>query len=96
MHIHIRGELSYGTSVPFRLFQFRTRSGVCVPLALQVKQNYLGIIVLEAEKPTRTEMSAADSFLKRYNRSKVVMVHLGNHLERISDRKLLLPVYATV
>lgn len=94
--IHMRGEMSYGSSAPFRIFQFRTRAGVCIPLALQVKQDFVGVIALEGESPTRSEMAAADSFLKRYYRSKVVMVHWGSHAERVSSRKAIIPLFETV
>ena len=94
--IHIRGELSYSSAAPFRFFQYRTRGGVVVPLALQMKEFFLGVIPIENERPSRVEISAADSFLKRYARSKVVFAHLGSAAEVINDRKLLVPIGKTV
>jgi len=94
--VHIRGEMSYGSSVPFRIFQYRTRAGVCVPLVLQVKDQFMAVIALEAETPSRSEMAAADSFLKRYNRSKVVMIHRGGNLARLDSRKMVMPLQMTV
>ncbi len=94
--IHIRGELSYGTTTPFRLFQYRTRSGVNVPIAIQLKDSFLGVVPLESDYPSRVEMAAADSFLKKYSRSKVVFLHLGKGTEIISDRKLIIAIGKTV
>ncbi|MBM3192505.1 MAG: hypothetical protein FJZ63_07660 [Chlamydiae bacterium] len=94
--LHIRGELSYGLSEPFRIFQYRSRAGVVVPIVIEVKNEFLAVIPIENESPSRIERAASESFLKRYNHSKVIFIRESGKAKFLDSRRMVVPVSATV
>jgi predicted AAA+ superfamily ATPase len=94
---HIRGELTYSpTGQSFRLFQYRTRAGVVVPVCLEMLNEYIGIVPIEGQTPTRSQMAAGDSFLKKYNRSKVVFTGMRCQNKVINERRVIAALGVTI
>lgn len=96
LHIHTRGELSYGSLENFRIFQFRTRAGVVIPLVIQQNHNSIGIVPIEGQTPSRQELAGGDSLLKRYARSKIVFVAMNCQARVIDERRLVVPLTSTL
>lgn len=94
--IHLRGEWSYSGHGLFRPFHYQTRAGVVVPIGIHDKDMTLGVIPLDSDSPSRVEMAGADSFLKRYNRSKVVFVTKSKMSKVLDGRKLIVGLPLTV
>ena len=59
------------------IFQYRTRGGAHVPLAVRFGARNLGLIPLLEANPGRQAMGSATSFLKNYPGARVVFVHPG-------------------
>jgi predicted AAA+ superfamily ATPase len=89
LHLHIRGEWLYSGTSGLHVFNYRTRAGVDIPLAIRHGANSLGIIPITGQSPTRVESGAADSFLRKYNQSKVVFIGLDAKPKVLDDRRLV-------
>lgn len=79
----LRQQWIYRPELEARLFQYRSRGGAFVPLALRTKLGTLGFIPMLDEAPGRHEMASARSFLGSYKSGRCLFVHLGR-----SDRTL--------
>lgn len=70
-------------------FQFRTRGGSLVPVAVQTKNHVSGFIPIQNSEPSRSENASAHSFLSAIPNSKVFFVHETlEPLKVIDSRKL--------
>ncbi len=93
-----RAQFGYRLGAHADYFHFRTRGGAQVPLAIRTDEGVLGIIGIRS----RTDMNlslkrSAESFLKRYNHSKVIFVtREGKESDVISDRIGIFPAQAAL
>lgn len=87
----IRQEFYYELGKSFRFFHYSTRGGARVPIAVESEGSTIGFIPVFEEKPTRSQMATADSFLKTFNRSKIIFLKRGLHAEVLSSRAAILP-----
>ncbi len=87
----IRAEFFYSNEHHFRFFHYLTRHNTTLPFAVEWRGKYLGFLPLRNQKPAHAEIMAAQSFLKRYNDSKVMMIHPKAKIEAISERVVILP-----
>ncbi len=90
---NLRAQLFYSVGTTYKEFHFETRGGVRVPYAIECEGYHLGIIPIEGEIPGRSEKSAAASFLKVYNNSRVLYLHQGRQLLKIDKKSIAAPVY---
>jgi predicted AAA+ superfamily ATPase len=88
---NIRAEFTYSEEHSFRFFHYLTRHNTTLPFAVEWGQMYLGFLPLRAPKPSHAELMAAQSFLKNYNDSKVMMIHSRAEITVVSERIVLLP-----
>lgn len=72
---NLRAQMYYDLGLSFKEFYFETRGGVRIPYAIECNVFRLAIIPIEEEIPNRVEKSAAGSFLKKYNQSRVLFLH---------------------
>lgn len=86
LYRNIRSEFFYDSSKTISFFQYKTRSGVVIPLALRSEDNTLGFIPIDQDLPSFAEVSAARSFLNAYGNSKIIFFHNGFLVESINDR----------
>ncbi len=89
---NIRTEFFYRLEKDVQFFQYRTRAGVFVPLALRSHEKVIGFIPINGAQPTREEKAAGDSFLRAYRDSKVIFFHEGAQSSAIDDRMIVLPI----
>ncbi len=73
-------------------FCYQTRGGARVPLAYRGSTGALGIIPLEKADEAGSFLASANSFLKTYNNSKVILVHAGAEKSLIQPRLAMLPL----
>lgn len=86
---NLREQFFYRLGSNAEFFQYRTRSGVMVPFAVRAAESSVGWIPIRGE-PSRGAIAAAQSFLRRYSNSKVVLVTDDDALRTIDDRTLLI------
>ncbi|MEK6706519.1 MAG: AAA family ATPase [Bdellovibrionota bacterium] len=94
LYRNIRAEFMYAGEHHFRFFHYLTRHNTTLPFAIEWDGKYLGFLPLKSSQPAHAEIMAAQSFLKRYNDSKVMMLHPDSEMRSISDRIVLLPDWA--
>ncbi|MGK5082067.1 hypothetical protein WDW37_02085 [Bdellovibrionota bacterium FG-1] len=72
----------------------RTRAGASIPVAIRTEHGVLGVLPLESSQQiTRATKGAISSFLRAYNRSKVlVTVDSPEDAHLLDDRTLVAPV----
>jgi hypothetical protein len=87
----IRAEFAYAREHHFHFFHYLTRHNTTLPFAVAWNGKYLGFLPLQAPKPSHAEIMAAQSFLKRYNDAKVMMIHPSAKPIALSERVVLLP-----
>jgi len=90
-----RAQFEYRLGATPEYFHYRTRAGATIPIAIRTEAGVLGILPLaSAENLTRIEKSAISSFLRAYNRSKVLVTtdKPEPNITVIDDRVLLAPV----
>lgn len=83
----VRHQWVYRPELGASLFQFRSRGGAFVPLAVRSGNRSLGIIPMLDETPGKHELGSARSFLATYENSRCIFVHLGES-DRIIDRSM--------
>ena len=87
---NLREQFMYRVGGSRDFFQYRTRAGVFVPLAIRDHGAVLGIVA--ARGPVnRTHTAAAHSFMSRYEKSKVIIVTDQNEPKVINDRIAVIP-----
>lgn len=94
LYRNLRTEFAYRVGESARFFQYRTRAGVVVPLAVESNGSVLGWMWSATSTPSRKLISQANSFLKRYQNSKVIFVHPEAKLVPVAPRILSLPLEA--
>lgn len=85
---NIRAQYTYRSGTQETYFQFRTRGGVVVPLALRTAEGELGFIACEGDAPTRREIAAAQSFIRRYGRGKCILITPGARQVRAVEQRI--------
>ncbi len=87
---NLREQTQYQVGSDARYFQFRTRSGVEIPFAIEDSHGVLGVVPTLGV-PTRSERASAASFLRHYGRAKVLFVSKANFSHFYDSRVLCLP-----
>lgn len=96
LYRNLRVQLNYDLSNHHQFFIYSTRGGARVPIAVEVNSSVLGFIPIEGEKPSRSEVASADSFLKSFMNSKIVYVGRKVNPSILSSRTILLPYHLFV
>ncbi len=89
---NIRTEFFYRYEKNIQFFQYRSRAGVIIPLAIRSNSKTLGFVPIDGEKPTREEKAAGDSFLRSYRDSKIIFFTEKLIIHAIDDRMIVLPI----
>jgi predicted AAA+ superfamily ATPase len=90
---NLRAQFFYNLGLTCKEFHFETRGGVRIPYAIECDGYHLGIIPIEEEIPNRSEKSAAASFLKVYNNSRILFLHRGRQLFKVDEKSIAAPVF---
>ena len=91
----LRVPFHYELGESTQIFQYRTRNGVRVPIVFRNKQGCIGIIPNPSSNPRA--LAAAQSFLKTYSNSKVLILQSERIAPKLlSDRILVCSVSALV
>ena len=88
----LRQQWVYRPELEARVFQFRSRGGAFVPLALQTRLGTLGWIPMLDETPGRHELASARSFLDAYPGARCLFVHLGSLDRSIGPQQRIIPL----
>lgn len=88
----LRQQWVYRPELQGTLFQFRSRGGAHVPLALRTKQGILGFIPMLDEVPGRHEMASAQSFMASYKNARCLFVHRGKTDRLLSGDMRIVPL----
>ena len=70
---------------------FETRSGVVVPLVLDVNGEKIGLIPVPAETPDARAIFACDSFLRNYPKAVCIILTTGREITLIGKQRWVLP-----
>lgn len=90
---NLRTEFFYEEKYQFRFFHYLTKHNASLPFAIEWNEKYLGILPLKKTSPTHGELMAAYSFLKKYQNSKVLMIHPKASPKEVAERVALLPEF---
>ena len=91
LYRNIRAEFFSAGAHHFRFFHYLTKHNTSLPFAVEWNEKHLGFLPLKTPHPTHAEIMAAQSFLKRYNNAKVMMIHPHSKITEISNRIVNLP-----
>lgn len=93
-----RAQFNYRIGEYAQYFHFRTRGGAEVPLAIRTREGVLGIISVRSKADNNLSLKrSAESFLKRYNHSKVLfLTREGKESDLITDRIGVFPAQAVL
>jgi predicted AAA+ superfamily ATPase len=91
---HLRAQFEYRLGEHTTIFQYRTRGGAILPLCFKNNEGTLGIIILESADDASRAIAPANSFLKTYMNSKVLLLHPGKEVKVLQPRILLAPLVA--
>ncbi len=89
---NVRSQFHYRPELQADFFQYRNHGGALVPLAIRSQAGTIGLITSRMETPTRSHLLSAQSFLKSYPKSKVLIVHPLNRIEAISPNIAIAPL----
>ena len=76
------------------LESFETRSGVVVPLVMDINGEKVGLIPIASEIPDTKTIAAAESFLRHYPKAFVGILTLGRDVALLGKRILAIPIRA--
>jgi uncharacterized protein len=91
---HLRAQFEYRLGQHTSIFQYRTRGGAILPLCFKNNEGTLGVIILESSDDASRAIPAANSFLKTYLNSKVLLLHPDQEVRVLQPRILLAPLVA--
>ncbi len=89
---NIRAQFEYRLGQKTETFHYRTRGGALIPFAFRNKEGVLGVIPLGDTSKLEKALGSANSFLKTYLNSKVLILHTGQDRRLFQSRLLLAPV----
>lgn len=90
---NIRTQLYYKLGQSFREFHFLTRGGSRIPYAIEQSGVILGVLPIKEENPNRAELASAASFLKKFEKSRVLFLHQGKNIIQVDERSISAPVF---
>lgn len=93
---YVRHQWVYRPDLDARMFQFRSRGGAFVPLAVRSGAHVLGFIPMLDETPGKHELASAQSFTATYKQSRCVFVHLGKTDRSIGADMRIVPLSCLV
>lgn len=98
LYRNVRAQWGYRIGPEPRYFQYRTRGGGLVPLCIQSGSGILGLIPFFEDRPSKSALASASSFLRAYGSSKVILASVtgGASVEVKDGRTLVLPLSALV
>jgi len=88
----VRQQWAYRPELEVKIFQYRSRGGAYVPLALHSKYGELGFLPMLDQTPGKHEMASARSFLDHYPKGKCILIHLGSVDRVVSHRLRIIPL----
>jgi len=88
----VRQQWTYRPELQAVLFQFRSRGGAFIPLALRTQKGILGFIPMLDEVPGKHELASAHSFIARYPGARCLFVHLGKTDRLLGRNMRILPL----
>jgi hypothetical protein len=92
LYANVRHEFHYRPELNPTLFQYRTRGGADIPLAWHTKNGTVGLIPCIEHTPTASAIKSAQSFLRSYSDSRVLILTNGHEYRKISDRLFSAPL----
>ena len=92
LYANCRSEFMYRGDMNPTFFQYRNHGGALVPLAVKSKAGTLGLIYTMTESPTKSDILSADSFLRAYPKSRVLITHNHVHAEVLHSRLAVVPM----
>jgi predicted AAA+ superfamily ATPase len=87
---NIRTQWFYRRDANTKIYHYQTRANSQLPFVIQIGTAYLGILVIESDVPTRSELAICKSFLAGYENSKIVITGENCKSSFISSRIFLL------
>lgn len=87
---NIRAQFIYRSGMQVEFFQYRTRGGAYVPLALQSDLGTIGFIFIDHEKPELSEKRSAESFLRKFPRSKILYISTSQAKPMVIEADILM------
>jgi len=74
LYRNLRAQFVYKSGEPAEFFQYRTRGGARVPMAVRSEKGTLGFILLRSENPELSEKRSAESLIRKYPEAKVIFL----------------------
>jgi len=92
----LRVPFHYQLGESTEIFQYRTRNGVCVPLCFRNKVGVLGVLPVNSKDSLNKALAGANSFLKTYSNSKVILTHLEHDQPKMLSKRVLLTSFTSL
>jgi predicted AAA+ superfamily ATPase len=92
---NLRAQLYYDLGSSFRESFYLTRSGAKIPYVIE-KNNFKIAVKYIFDKPTRSDIATAESFLKKHDQSRVLLLSESKTLESFGNRIIQAPLLAFV
>jgi hypothetical protein len=91
LYANLRCQIHYRPELNGTLFQYRTRSGVLVPLCFRLPKGVVGIIPILEDYPTPQAIGSGSSFLRKYPDGKVIFASQGKTKQLLSPHSCIIP-----
>lgn len=72
-------------------YQYRTRGGAKVDIAIRTPLGRLGVIPVSSDVPTSSALASARSFVSDSPKARVVIAHTGSDFRKVSENIISLP-----
>jgi len=75
---NLHTQIAYRPELAIKMYQYRTRGGVTIPLCFRGGDSHLGVLPLLDDSPNQSEIASARSFVRSHDQAKVLLVHTGS------------------
>ena len=97
LYRNVRAQFAYRSGELFEFFQYRTRGGAYIPLAIKTETGILGWMMINGLMPSLSEKRSAESFIRKYPQAKVLFLSKSiQSANAISSNQLALSIYSLI
>jgi predicted AAA+ superfamily ATPase len=94
---NLRAQFQYRLGIPFAVSSYWTKNNARVPLVIKSSDQVLGVICIDQEEPSLSQLRAADSLLKAESNSKVLILSKKlRQAEVINSRVAIVPMVFSI
>jgi hypothetical protein len=79
-----------------RMGYFESKAGAVVPLVIEIKQKFYGILPTRNETPERTVLGGAEAFLREHKEGTIFIISPYPKAKKITEKIIQVPLLGAI